>query len=33
MASVAPKSVVIYDSPDMRVLNRKNKNALVDFQI
>jgi hypothetical protein len=33
MDSVAPKSLVIYDGPDMRVLNKKNKAAMVDFQI
>jgi len=25
--------MVIYDSPDMRVLNKKNRTTAVDFQI
>jgi serine O-acetyltransferase len=33
MDSVAPKSLVVYDGLDMRVLNKKNKTAVVDFQI
>jgi serine O-acetyltransferase len=33
MDSVAPKSLVIYDGLDMRVLNKKNKTTMVDFQI
>jgi len=33
MDSVAPHSLVIYDGLDMRVLNKKNSNAAVDFQI
>ena len=33
MDSVAPKSLVVYDSPDMRVLNRAKKTTGVDFQI
>jgi serine O-acetyltransferase len=33
MNSVAPKSLVIYDGLDMRVLNKANKTAVVDFQI
>lgn len=33
MNSVAPKSLVIYDGLDMRVLNKANKAAVLDFQI
>ena len=33
MDSVAPKSLVIYDGLDMRVLNKRNKTTVVDFQI
>jgi hypothetical protein len=33
MNSVAPKSLVIYDGLDMRVLNKTNKMTVVDFQI
>jgi len=33
MDSVAPNSVVIYDGLDMRVLNKADKYAVVDFQI
>ena len=33
MDSVAPNSLVIYDGLDMRVLNKKNKTTVVDFQI
>jgi serine O-acetyltransferase len=33
MDSVAPKSLVIYGGLDMRVLNKTNKTAVVDFQI
>ena len=33
MNSVAPKSLVIYDGLDMRVLNKANKTAVLDFQI
>ena len=33
MDSVAPESLVIYDGLDMRVLNKKNPKAAVDFQI
>jgi serine O-acetyltransferase len=33
MNSLAPKSLVIYDGLDMRVLNKANKTAVVDFQI
>jgi serine O-acetyltransferase len=33
MDSVAPNSLVIYDGLDMRVLNKAEKKAVVDFQI
>ena len=33
MDSVAPNSLVIYDGLDMRVLNKSDKQAVVDFQI
>jgi serine O-acetyltransferase len=33
MDSVAPNSLVIYDGLDMRVLNKADKNAVLDFQI
>jgi serine O-acetyltransferase len=33
MDSVAPNSLVIYDGLDMRVLNKSDKNAVLDFQI
>ena len=33
MDSVAPNSLVVYDGLDMRVLNKKNPNAALDFQI
>jgi serine O-acetyltransferase len=33
MDSVAPKSLVIYDGLDMRVLNKAKKTTVVDFQI
>jgi hypothetical protein len=33
MNSVAPNSLVIYDGLDMRVLNKSDKNAVLDFQI
>jgi serine O-acetyltransferase len=33
MESVAPKSLVIYDGLDMRVLNKRDKKTAVDFQI
>jgi hypothetical protein len=33
MNSVAPKSLVIYDALDMRVLNKTKKTTVVDFQI
>jgi len=33
MDSVAPNSLVIYDGLDMRVLNKQNPQAVVDFQI
>ncbi len=33
MDSVAPNSLVIYDGLDMRVLNKADKHAIVDFQI
>lgn len=33
MDSVAPNSLVIYDGLDMRVLNKANAKAVVDFQI
>jgi serine O-acetyltransferase len=33
MDSVAPHSLVIYDGLDMRVLNKQNPKAVVDFQI
>ena len=33
MDSVAPNSLVIYDGLDMRVLNKADKQAVVDFQI
>jgi serine O-acetyltransferase len=33
MDSVAPNSLVVYDGLDMRVLNKKNLKAVVDFQI
>lgn len=33
MESVAPNSLVIYDGLDMRVLNKSNKKAVLDFQI
>jgi serine O-acetyltransferase len=33
MDSVAPNSLVIYDGLDMRVLNKEDRKAVVDFQI
>jgi serine O-acetyltransferase len=33
MESVAPNSIVIYDSPDMRVLSKTKKKAASDFRI
>jgi hypothetical protein len=33
MDSVAPNSLVIYDGLDMRVLNKSEKQTVVDFQI
>ncbi|HEU6449589.1 MAG TPA: serine O-acetyltransferase EpsC [Verrucomicrobiae bacterium] len=33
MESVAPNSLVIYDGLDMRVLNKEDKRATIDFQI
>jgi len=33
MNSVAPNSLVIYDGLDMRVLNKRDRTAVVDFQI
>jgi serine O-acetyltransferase len=33
MESVQPNSLVIYDGLDMRVLNKADKNAVIDFQI
>jgi hypothetical protein len=33
MNSVAPKSLVVYDALDMRVLNKRDRTAAVDFQI
>jgi hypothetical protein len=33
MDSVAPNSLVIYDGLDMRVLNKAEKQTVVDFQI
>jgi serine O-acetyltransferase len=33
MDSVQPNSLVIYDGLDMRVLNKSDKNAVLDFQI
>ena len=33
MESVPPKSLVIYDGLDMRVLNKTDKKTSVDFQI
>jgi hypothetical protein len=35
MESVAPNSIVIYDAPKMRVLNKadRKKKAAADFQI
>jgi serine O-acetyltransferase len=33
MDSIAPNSLVIYDGLDMRVLNKNDAKAVVDFQI
>ena len=33
MQSVAPRSLVVYDGLDMRVLNKRDKAVVVDFQI
>ena len=33
MDSVAPNSLVVYDGLDMRVLNKADKRAVLDFQI
>ena len=33
MDSVAPKSLVVYDGLDMRVLSKRHKTTVVDFQI